>query len=124
MLRVDNGPEFLGEALSGCARKAGLAIRYIQPGKPKQKAYIERSNRTIREELLDQPLVTNLDDVREAVHWWMIEYNKDGPHAALNDLPLSRFANNPLETPFIKCRFDRDAYPHQALAMLPLWRVL
>ena len=68
VLRTDNGPEFLGEAFTSWAKEAGMAIQYIQPGKPNQNAYIERFNRTYREELLDQHLFTSLDHVREATH--------------------------------------------------------
>ena len=65
---------------------AGMAIQYIQPGRPNQNAYIERFNRTYREELLNQHLFLSLADVREATHWWMIEYNEERPHDALGDL--------------------------------------
>ena len=53
VLRTDNGPEFLGEAFVQWAKTNGMALRYIQPGKPNQNAYIERFNRTFREEVLD-----------------------------------------------------------------------
>lgn len=86
VLRTDNGPEFLGEAFVSWARERGMAIQYIQPGKPNQNAYIERFNRTYREELLDQHLFASLDDVREATYWWMIDYNEERPHDGLGDL--------------------------------------
>ena len=86
VLRTDNGPEFLGETFTAWAKEAGMAIQYIQPGKPNQNAYIERFNRTYREEVLDQYLFTSLDHVREATWWWMIEYNEERPHDALGDL--------------------------------------
>lgn len=86
VLRTDNGPEFLGETFTAWAKEAGMAIQYIQPGKPNQNAYIERFNRTYREEVLDQYLFTSLDDVREATWWWMIEYNEDRPHDSLGDM--------------------------------------
>ena len=86
VLRTDNGPEFLGEAFTSWAKNAGMAIQYIQPGRPNQNAYIERFNRTYREELLNQHLFLSLADVREATHWWMIEYNEERPHDALGDL--------------------------------------
>lgn len=86
VLRTDNGPEFLGETFTAWAKEAGMAIQYIQPGKPNQNAYIERFNRTYREEVLDQYLFTSLDDVRETTWWWMIEYNEDRPHDSLGDM--------------------------------------
>jgi putative transposase len=54
-----------------------VKIQYIQPGEPNQNAYIERFNRTYRNELLDLYLFRNLGEVREATHWWKIEYNKE-----------------------------------------------
>ena len=85
VLRTDNGPEFLGETFTQWATDAGMAIQYIQPGKPNQNAYIERFNRTYRDELLDQHLFATLDDVREATYWWMLEYNEERPHDSLGD---------------------------------------
>ena len=67
-------------------RRHGMAIQYIQPGKPNQNAYIERFNRTFREEVLDQHLFLRLEDGREAAHWWTIEYNEQRPHESLGDL--------------------------------------
>ncbi len=94
VLRTDNGPEFLGEIFTSWAKQAGMAIQYIQPGKPNQNAYIERFNRTYREELLNQHLFASLDDVREATYWWMIEYNEERPHDSLGDLtPLEAREN-------------------------------
>lgn len=86
VLRTDNGPEFLGEIFTSWAKEAGMAIQYIQPGKPNQNAYIERFNRTYRDELLNQYLFASLDDVREATYWWMLEYNEERPHDSLGDL--------------------------------------
>ena len=63
-----------------------MAIRYIQPGKPNQNAYIERFNRTFRDEVLDQHLFVRLDDLREAAYWWMIEYNEQRPHDSLGEM--------------------------------------
>jgi putative transposase len=85
VLRTDNGPEFLGETFTSWAKESGMAIRYIEPGEPNQNAYIERFNRTYREELLDQYLFTTLADVREATYWWMLEYNEERPHDSLGD---------------------------------------
>lgn len=91
VLRSDNGPEFLGEVFTAWAKTNVVAIQYIQPGKPNQNAYIERFNRTFREEVLDQQLFACLEDIREAVHWWMIEYNEQRPHESLGDLTPAEY---------------------------------
>lgn len=86
VLRVDNGPEFLGHELTTWAEDHGMLIQYIQPGKPNQNAFIERFNRTCREEVLDLYLFENLDQVREESHRWLIKYNESWPHDSLDDL--------------------------------------
>ena len=85
VLRTDNGPEFLSGDFVAWADAAGIMIQYIQPGKPNQNGYIERFNRTYRNELLDLYLFRNLAEVREATYWWMIEYNEERPHDSLDD---------------------------------------
>jgi putative transposase len=98
VLRSDNGPEFLGEAFTSWAKSNGVAIQYIQPGKPNQNAYIERFNRTFREEVLDQHLFARLEDVREAAHWWMIDYNEERPHDALGGLTPAEYRTTHAES--------------------------
>ena len=83
VLRTDNGPEFLGEALTGWCEANGILIDYIEPGKPNQNAYIERFNRSFREEVLNTWLFRNLDDVREISWAWMLEYNEERDHDGL-----------------------------------------
>lgn len=43
-IRVGNGPEFLSYAFVDFCSTNDITIKYIQPGKPVQNAYIERFN--------------------------------------------------------------------------------
>lgn len=94
----DNGPEFLGEAFSSWLKTNGVALQYIQPGKPNQNAFIERFNRTLREEVLDLNLFACLDDVREAAHWWMIDYNEARSHDSLGGMTPVEYRNKYAES--------------------------
>lgn len=90
-IRCDNGPELTSQAVVDFCQEAGIALRYIQPGKPNQNAYIERFNRTYRDEVLNCYLFENLEQVREITADWMITYNERRPHEALGDLPPTVF---------------------------------
>ena len=90
-IRCDNGPEFTSEVFVEWCQQRDIAIRYIQPGKPNQNAYIERFNRTYREEVLNCYLFEDLDEVREITADWLISYNEQRPHDALGGLPPATF---------------------------------
>lgn len=47
-IRCDNGPEYTGRILMSLAAHQNISLRFIQPEKPQQNAYIERYNRTVR----------------------------------------------------------------------------
>ena len=83
-IRVDNGPEFLSKAFSAWCNQNNIIIKYIQPGKPMQNAYIERLNRLFREDVLNAYLFDNLEQVRILSDKWVDEYNNLHPHKSLN----------------------------------------
>lgn len=86
VLRVDNGPEFLSHEFVAWAKSVGMFIQYIQPGKPNQNAFVERFNKTYRNEVLDLYLFNDLEEVRERTYWWMIDYNEERSHDSLEDM--------------------------------------
>ncbi len=64
-LRMDNGPEFISITLASWAEEHGIALEFIKPGKPTQNSYIERFNRTYRDEILNMYVFKILNEVRE-----------------------------------------------------------
>ena len=97
MIRLDHGPELTSIKLQAWCESKGVELKFIQPGKPNQKAFIERFNRTFRSEVLNAYIFENLEEVREAAWWWMIVYNEERPYDALGGLPPSLF-RKPLNT--------------------------
>jgi putative transposase len=91
------GPEFLGEVFVTRCKANGIAIDYIEPGKPNQNAYIERFNRSLRNELLDLYLFRNHQQVRELTSRWRKQYNEHRPHDALGGIPPVVYARRLLE---------------------------
>ena len=89
IIRTDNGPEFL--ALEQWLKDQGVEAKYIQPGKPNQNAFIERFNRTFRQDVLSQHLFEDLDQVREEAARFMWEYNNIRPHDSLQNLTPRAF---------------------------------
>jgi putative transposase len=85
-IRVDNGPEFIAEALAEWSTENGVTLNFIAPGQPQKNGFIERFNRSFREDILDCYLFDTLDEVRDAAWDWQIEYNEERSHDSLNDL--------------------------------------
>ena len=85
-LRMDNGPEFISTILADWAEDHTVELEFIQPGKPTQNAYIERFNRTYRDEVLNMYVFNTLSEVRAITEEWMDQYNEERPHDALGDL--------------------------------------
>ena len=90
-IRLDNGPVFLAERfITWCAEQA-IELRYIQPGKLDQNAFIERFNRTYRTEVLNAYVFESLEKVREiSAEWWQT-YNEERPHESLASLPPATY---------------------------------
>lgn len=97
-LRLDNGPENISRDMAAWAKKHGIHIHYIQPGKPAQNAYIERFNRTYREEVLDMYLFRNIAAVQAITDKWLREYNNDRPHESLGNLTPKGFKRQLVST--------------------------
>lgn len=59
-IRCDNGPEFIAKALRKWLRDRDVGGLYIEPGSPWENGYTESFNGTLRNELLDRDVFSNL----------------------------------------------------------------
>ena len=77
-IRVENGPEYVSSTLMAWAEKCNIRLEYIQPGKPQQNAYIERYNRTVRDEWLDQYIFETIQEAQDQATDWCLIPRFDG----------------------------------------------
>lgn len=82
-IRCDNGPEFISCHIQQWAIGNNIELKYIQPGKPNQNGYIERFNRTYREDVLDAYLFADLEQLQITTDYWIDQYNTKYPHQSL-----------------------------------------
>ena len=90
-LRLGNGQKDISKIMVHWTKKYNVHIQYIQPGKVAQNTYIERFNRTYREEVLVMYLFRDIKKVQVITDKWMTEYNNEKPHESLGNLTPRTF---------------------------------
>lgn len=85
-IRCDNGPEYISGKIKDWAEKHQIDIAYIQPGNPQQNAYVERFNRTVRYDLLNQDIFYDIEEVQEKATKWLWHYNNERPNMGLGGI--------------------------------------
>ncbi len=102
-LRMDNGPELISVNLAAWAEKKDVKLEFIKPGKPTQNSYVERFNRTFRNEILDFYVFNSLKEVRDITSEWIKEYNTERPHESLGNLTPAEYLmlNSPEISTFV-----------------------
>jgi putative transposase len=88
---MDNGPELTADKFTDWAKEQGISLLFIQPGKPNQNAFVERFNRSFREEVLNAWLFNAISEVQAAADEWVTDYNEYRPHESLGDVPPVKF---------------------------------
>lgn len=96
-IRCDNGVELTSYAFTEWCKRQDIELRFIQPGKPDQNAFIERFNRSYREEVLNAYLFDSIDQVQQITDEWLKRYNEIRPHDALGSLPPALYRERVLE---------------------------
>jgi putative transposase len=93
VIRSDNGSEMCSAEFQTWAKKRGIRLMFIQPGKPTQNAYIERFNRTVRHEWLDEHLFESIDHAQQTATDWLWRYNNERPNMANGGItPIQKLA--------------------------------
>jgi putative transposase len=93
-IRSDNGPEFISHSFRIFCCSHRIRHRRIEPGKPQQNSFIERFNRSYREDILDMHAFKNLRQVRDLTCDWVIEYNHDRGHDSLGGKSPAEYARS------------------------------
>jgi putative transposase len=87
----DNGSEFTSKAMFLWSQQTGVQLRFIQPGKPIQNAFVESFNGKLRDACLNEQWFLTLDDAKRNIEAWRIHYNRVRPHSSLGYLPPEQF---------------------------------
>jgi len=82
-IAIDNGPEFISKALDAWAYQHGVRLEFSRPGKPTDNAFAESFNGRFRDECLNQHWFASLEEARQIIEAWRVEYNTERPHRAL-----------------------------------------
>ena len=88
---MDNGPEFISIALAEWAEENGVQLEFIKTGRATQNSYVERFNRTYRNEVLDYYVFRSLMEVRDITESWLPQYKDERPHESLGKLTPSEY---------------------------------
>jgi putative transposase len=80
---LDNGPEGTSRAMFDWSERTGVRLRFIEPGKPVQNAFVESLNGKLRDECLNLHWFRSLRHAREEIERWRRHYNTERPHSAL-----------------------------------------
>ncbi len=97
MIVSDNGTELTSNAILGWQQEHSVEWHYIAPGKPMQNGFVESFNGRLRDECLNEHLFISLDEAREIIEEWRIDYNTARPHTSLAGLTPNEFAARPRE---------------------------
>ena len=75
-----------GRRYSGSPDGAGKTLTLIQHGQPQQNAYVERYNRTVRHEWLDQYIIVSIEEAQEFATQWLWTYNNEWPNMRIGGI--------------------------------------
>ena len=87
LIRSDNGPEFIAQAIREWISAVGAKMAYIEPGSPWKNGYCESFNAHFRDGMLDGEVFYGLREAQILIEQWRTHYNTKRPHSALGYRP-------------------------------------
>ncbi len=90
-IQCDLGSEFISKVLDKWAYENGVTMDFSRPGRPMGNAMIESFNGSFRDECLNVNWFLSIEDAREKIEMWRLEYNDFRPHSSLGDLTPRQF---------------------------------
>lgn len=90
-VQTDNGSEFISKEVDRWAYDNKVTMDYSRPGKPTDNPFVESFNGSFRDECLNAHWFLSLEDAKEKIEAWRIEYNEFRPHSSLDNLTPAEF---------------------------------
>lgn len=81
VVRMDNGSEFIAQALREWVEEQDAIAAFIPPSQPWHNGFVESFHNRMRDELLDNKLFDDTHQARYAISWWSQRYNQQHPHS-------------------------------------------
>lgn len=89
---MDNGTELTSLAMLAWSAEHHVRLHYIALGKPTQNAFIKIFNGQFRDECLNGSSFASLQEARDIIESWRIDYNDQRPHRSPGQLTPNAFA--------------------------------
>lgn len=84
-ITLDNGTEFTSLIFDEWAKKHGIKLDFITPGRPCENGFIESFNGRLRDECLEVETFRTLDKAQMKLSIWQKDYNNVRLHTSLKD---------------------------------------
>jgi putative transposase len=91
-ITVDNGTEFTCKVVDEWTYNHAIQLDFIRPGRPTENGMIESFNGRLRDECLNVHAFESIDDARQKLEAWRIDYNQHRPHGSLGHPTPSEYA--------------------------------
>jgi len=86
-ITCDNGTEFTSKAMFFWSKDHRVRLQFIQPVKPTQNAFVESLNGKFRDRCVNQYGFRSLDEAKQVIDEWRMDYNEIRPHSSLGYQP-------------------------------------